>query len=139
MSRNLERLQDAYAAFARGDTALAFADLDPECVFRAGSDLLPTGGEYHGKREIVGRWLPTLAAHMPDLRLLIDEIVESGDTICVTGTSRATLAGSSIEVKSPFCHVWHFRAGKIAGARFFTDTAVLMDAIQQRDGVMVHA
>ena len=130
MSSNLDQLKSAYEAFARGDVEAAFADLDEQCTFHAGSDFLPAGGDFHGKQEIMGRWLPELAANFQDLRMDIEETIEEGDSICVTGTMRANVAGT--DIKGPFCHIWHYRDGKVVDARFFAPEAEAMMAMQRQ-------
>lgn len=137
MSDNRRKLQEAYDAFARADFEAAFANLDEECTFHNGSDLLPAGGDFHGKREIVGRWLPELGANYENLRLSIDEMIGDGDAICVCGTSRSTVAG--VVVKSPFCHVWHYRNGKVIDARFHTQQVEALVAIQRKAGMAAGA
>jgi ketosteroid isomerase-like protein len=131
MPDNLDTLKAAYEAFGRGDVEGAFAQLDEDCVFHNGSDLMPAGGDFHGKQEILGRWLPELGANFEGLRLSVDEIIGEGDSICVCGTARSTVAGT--DIKSPFCHVWHYRDGKVVDARFHTQSAEAMVAIQSRD------
>ena len=131
MSENLTRLTEAYEAFSRGDMEAAFANLDEECVFRTGSELTPSGGTYHGKQEIMGRWLPALGATFENLRLSIDETIGEGDSICVCGTIRSTVAGR--DIKSPFSHVWHYRDGKVVDATFLSHDAEVYAAVQARE------
>jgi ketosteroid isomerase-like protein len=123
----------AYEAFGRGDVEAAFAQLDDECVLHSGSDLVPAGGEFHGKQEIMGRWLPELGANYQDLRLSIDEFIGDGDSIAVTGTGRSTIAGT--ELKSPFCHVWHYRDGKVVDAHFHTQQVDAFVAVRERAAI----
>ena len=137
MSENLEVVKVGYAAFSRGDLDAAFAALDLDCVIRAGTGMIPAGGDYHGKREIFGRWLPELIANYEDLRFLADSWIDARETIVVTGTLRTRLRGTAEEIKAPFCHVWRFREGKVVEARLFTDTAVTLQAVQLRDGPVI--
>lgn len=132
MSDNLTRLTEAYEAFARGDMEAAFANLDEDCTFRTGSDLLPSGGTYHGKQEIMGAWLPALGATFQNMRLSIDETIGEGDSICVCGTIRSTIGAQ--EIKSPFAHIWHYRDGKVVDATFLSHDANAVAAVQARDG-----
>jgi ketosteroid isomerase-like protein len=125
---NAEILQAAYEAFGRGDFEAAFADLDENCVWNSGSDLLPAGGTFHGKAEIMGGWLPEFGANFSDFELKVDEILESGDRVFVLGTEHATIASS--EVHGPFCHVWLYRDGKAIEASFFGQEAQTLNAVQ---------
>jgi ketosteroid isomerase-like protein len=131
MSTNRDALTTAYEAFDRGDIGTAFQFLDEECVFRAGSDLVPGGGSFHGKQDILGRWLPTIGATYENLRLTVEEMIGEGDAICVCGQERSTVAGK--EIKSAFSHVWHFTDGMVTDARFHTGEAEVLVALQERE------
>ena len=108
----------------------AFENLDDECVFHAGSDKLPAGGDFHGKQEIMGRWLPELGATFQDMRLNLSEFIDGGDSIAVVGTIRARVAGT--DIKDAFCHVWHYRDGKVIDASFFSPEVDAFVALQEQ-------
>jgi ketosteroid isomerase-like protein len=137
MSENVKKLSEAYEAFGRGDMEAAFKNLHEECTFRTGSDLTPSGGTYHGKQEIMGRWLPALGATFENLRLTVDETIGDGDTICVCGTTRAKVAGK--DLKSPFAHIWHYRDGKVIDAMFLSHDANVFSAVQEREAAKAGA
>ena len=130
---NVQVLKQGYEAFQRGDFDAAFANFADDVVVRGGSDSIPAGGTYHGLDELRGRWLQEFGATYADFRMTIEETIDAGDWTVVLGTSRGQLQKTSEELKSPFCHVWRWKGDKIVEARFFTDSARLLSAIQNLD------
>jgi ketosteroid isomerase-like protein len=131
MSNHHEALKSAYEAFGTGDFPAAFEQLHDDCVLHEGSDALPYGGDFHGKQEIMGRWLPLIGAHFENLRLTLDELVGDGETVCVLGTIRGRIAGE--DIKTPFCHVWHYEDDKVVDARFHNQQVDALLAIQKKE------
>jgi ketosteroid isomerase-like protein len=130
---NSDTLKAAYEAFGRGDVEAAFSQLDEECVFHNGSDKVPAGGDFHGKADIMGRWLPELGANYEGLRLTVEDMIGDGDAIAVNGMTRSKVAG--VEIKSPFCHVWRYRDGKVVDARFHTQQVEAYIAVAEQAAI----
>ncbi len=83
-------------------------------------------GDYRGRDEIVGTWLPELGTYedstSEDVRFL-----DAGDHVVVLGREAATVNGHRIA--NAFCDVWRFD-GQLEEAWFFGDgaqTARVMD------------
>jgi uncharacterized protein len=123
---NADTSRAAYEAFIAGDIERAFAD--ENCVWEAGSELIPAGGVYHGKAEIISGWLPAFGQSFSDFQMTADEFLEDGDRVVVLGTQHAVVGGN--EVDGPFCHVWRYRDGKAVEARFFGQEAATLNAMQ---------
>jgi ketosteroid isomerase-like protein len=130
---NAEIARSAYEAFIRGDIDVAFRNLDDDCTWRAGSPELPSGGVFHGKQEILGRWLAEFTATFQDFRMTCDEVLGIDDRVIVTGSTRATVAGQ--EIKAPYCHLWTYRDGKAVEASFFTYEAAAVLALQKAHAI----
>jgi ketosteroid isomerase-like protein len=130
---NADKCRAAYEAFIRGDIGAAFADLADDAVFRAGSEVLPAGGTFHGKDEITGRWLAEFGATFQDFRMTCDEVIEVGERVLVLGSSRATVAGTPL--KAPYCHLWTYKDGKAIEAVFFTHEAETALALQKAHAI----
>jgi ketosteroid isomerase-like protein len=124
---NAETCRAAYEAFLGGEIEKAFQDFDENIVWRNGSDLLPAGGCYYGKAEVMNNWLAEFAANWVDFWMDLDEFLEVGDRVFVLGTTRATFGGQ--EVKSPICHIWTYRDGLAVETCFFTFEAISYKAM----------
>jgi len=118
---HVEQARAAYDAFGKGDIEAAFADLADGCVFHGESPDLPAGGDYTGRADIMGRWLPDLGTTYQDMSVVPETYIDGGDHVVVLGDERATVNGTPTGGR--FCHVWRYEGDKVAEAWFFGDTA----------------
>jgi len=125
---HVESSRAAYEAFARGDIEAAFADLRDDCVFHGNSAGMPAGGDYRGREEIVGKWLPELVSTFEGFEVRPTTFLEAGDHVVVLGEDHATVRGTPLQAM--FCHVWRYEGDQIAEAHFFSDSAMALRAMQ---------
>jgi uncharacterized protein len=119
MSTSSTVVEEAYAAFGRGDIA-ALLDLLDENVEWASPRTLPQGGDYQGKLA-VAKFFENVGAAWNPLSVKVEELGEVGDG-CVVGVVRldGTLrAGGAAGYGST--HVFNVRDGKITRFREYTD------------------
>jgi ketosteroid isomerase-like protein len=124
---HVESSRAAYEAFSRGDIEAAFADLRDDAVFHGNSQGLPAGGDYRGREEILGKWLPELAA-FEGMEVGPSRFLDAGDHVIVMGDQSATVAGQRLD--GTFCHVWRYDGDKVAEAWFFEDSAQTLRAME---------
>jgi ketosteroid isomerase-like protein len=60
------------------------------------------------------------------------EFLEAGERVTVLGRLQGRTVASGVAFDVPFCHVWTIRAGRLVHGRFFTDTAVLAQALRAK-------
>jgi ketosteroid isomerase-like protein len=129
-------VQDAYAAFGRGDVQSILAVLDDEVVWKGvygAGPMVPMAGERRGKAA-VGEFFRLVAEHITFSMFEPREFVAGGGKVVALGRYKATTsAGGSFE--SDFAMVFTLRNGKVSEFQEFTDTASLNAAF----AVGVHA
>ena len=119
-------VQEAYAAFGRGDVPGILATLDDHIVWKAvhgAAPHVPTAGERRGK-PAVSEFFRILGESFQFERFEPREFIEQGDRVAVLGFYTArTSTGKRIE--SEWVMVFTFRNERIAEFQEFTNTAML--------------
>ena len=119
MGTNASLVQDAYAAFGRGDIA-AVLDMVSDDVEWSSPRTLPHGGEFHGKAD-VGQFFKAIGANWKALPLEVEAVSEIGGDL-VVGVLRADGVRSDGNQQSyGAAHVFNVRKGKITGFREYVD------------------
>ena len=126
---NVKTVQDAYAAFSRGDIP-AILDLLSEDVtwhMPGPTEIIPFAGRYEG-REGVGRFFAALDGAESVERFEPQEFIAQGDKVVVLGryTGRIRANGQADDIE--FVHVFTIRDGKIARFRQYNDTSAAVAA-----------
>jgi ketosteroid isomerase-like protein len=119
MGANAQVVNNAYAAFGRGDIA-AVLDLVSDDVEWSSPQTLPHGGEYHGKTE-VGGFFKAIGANWAELPLDIEVVGEVGGDL-VIGVVRANgTRGTGAKQSYGAAHAFTVRNGKITKFREYVD------------------
>jgi uncharacterized protein len=126
---NVKVVQDAYAAFGRGDVQGILDRLDDGIVWKgvygAGSHV-PMAGERRGKAAVT-EFFKQVATHVNFSRFEPREFVATGNKVVTLGHYTAkTSAGK--EFDSDFAMVFTMRNGKVSEFQEFLDTAALNTA-----------
>lgn len=131
MGENVDRLEEGYAAFARGDVEAVLA-LAHDDVLWQGTPVkdLPGAGEHRGK-EAITAMLGEIPRHWDDFQLATDQFVEDGDTVVVLGHVDAKAKATGMPVKVPFAHVLTFEEGKVRRMTSLADTAIFVAAMRK--------
>ncbi|MBI4497235.1 MAG: nuclear transport factor 2 family protein [Chloroflexi bacterium] len=125
---NVALVQQAYAAFGRGDIAAVlqvFAD-DIEWVIPGPSDI-PFNGTRRGK-QAVGEWFGILGQNLDFQVFAPQEFIAQGDTVVVLVHSEGTIKRNSRKVMQDEAHVLTVRNGKVVRFQSFEDTAAVAAA-----------
>src|SRR5688572_16521712 len=93
MASNSEVVNEAYAAFGRGDIP-ALLEMMSEEVDWVVTDILPQGGSFRG-RDGVGQFFEGVGREWPELEIEIDELVADGDHVIGLGHGKGKLAGGA--------------------------------------------
>ena len=118
MSANTKVVQDAYAAFGRGDIPAVIALLD-ENVEWTSPRVLPHGGEFSGPTQ-VGKFFEGIGAAWDSLDLDIESVDQAGAN--VVGVMRAGGTLKSGETRSyAAVHVFEIGNGKIRRFREYVN------------------
>jgi ketosteroid isomerase-like protein len=123
---NTKVVQDAYAAFGRGDVQSILDRLDDgivwQGVYGAGSNV-PMAGEKQGK-PAVAEFFKLVATHVNFTRFEPKEFVAAGDKVVTLGHYTAKTSANK-EFDSDFAMVFTMRNGKVTKFQEFLNTAAL--------------
>ena len=125
-AENTKLVQEAYAAFSRGDVQAILDGLDDNVVwlgvYGAGPHV-PTSGERRGKKA-VAEFFKQVAESVTFSTFEPKEFVATGDTVVALGHYTATTpVGKSFD--ADFAMVFTVRNGKTVRSQEFTDSAAV--------------
>ncbi len=128
---NTRRVQEAYAAFGRGDipAVLGMLTEDVEWVTPGPPEVLPGAGQRRGRPEVAG-FFSALHDAQEFEHFEPQEFIAQADKVVALVQSRARIRASGRLLESEFAHVFTLRGGKIARFRAFADTAAAVAAYQ---------
>ena len=125
-ARNTKIVQDAYAAFSRGDISALLAtfadDITWTGVYGAGAHV-PTAGERRGKGA-VAEFFKLVAANVNFSRFEPKEFIATGDKVVALGHYTATTPMKK-SFDSDFAMVFTFRNGKVIQFQEFCNSAAI--------------
>jgi ketosteroid isomerase-like protein len=128
--RNIALVQQAYAAFGRGDIPglLALMDSAVSWITPGPSDL-PTAGKRRGHAG-VGEFFQTLTGLVDIVRFEPKEFVAQGDRVIVVGdeTARVKATGNNAEFR--WVHMFDVRDGRIVAFEEFGDVSAVLAEIR---------
>jgi ketosteroid isomerase-like protein len=123
---NTTVIQEAFAAFARGDVAAILERIDDNVVWNGvyGTNAsVPTSGERRGKAA-VAEFFKQVAEHVNFSTFEPKEFVASGDKVVALGHYAATTPpGGSFD--SDFAMVFALRNGKVVRFQEFSNSAAI--------------
>jgi ketosteroid isomerase-like protein len=126
--QNIQVVQDAYAAFRRGEIAAILASVaDNVEWFLPGEGLIPQSGLYRG-RDGVGAFFSKLADTTEFEAFEPAEFIAQGDRVIACGTYRANAKATGRTFEADWCMAFTIVNGKITRFREYSDTAIVADA-----------
>ncbi len=125
---NLAVVQQAYAAFGRGDIPGVLDLLTDDVVWTLqGPSTIPFAGTRRG-REGVAEFFSLVGETLEFEQFEPREFVVQGDMVAVLGYERSLIKPTGRTLEQEWAHVYTLRDGKIAKFRAFEDTAALVVA-----------
>ena len=128
---NVRTVQEAYAAFGRGDIAALLAMLDEgvEWVTPGPPEVMPTAGTRRG-REGVAEFFSTLA-ETDDIEVFEpQEFIARGDKVVAIIKCRTRLKATGRAVDDELVHIFTVRDGRVTRFREYFDTAAAVEALR---------
>ena len=131
---NVKLVQDAYAAFGRGDipTVLGMMDAKMEWREAEGNPYQPSGEPWHGPDAILQNLFMKLGADWDGFTVRPREFYDAGATVVVEGRYSGTHKKTGKALDAQMCHVFKFRDGKVTSFQQFTNTAHYQDVMGAR-------
>ena len=128
-SQNLEAIQGAYAAFAKGDVPGVLGVMDAEIAWTE-AEGFPYGGTYNGPNAVLEGVFMRLGTEWDNFAAVPAEFIDGGETIVSLGTYSGTYKATGKSFKADFAHVWTFRNGKVVRFVQYTDTLLVNRALE---------
>jgi ketosteroid isomerase-like protein len=124
---NVDVIESAYAAFAKGDLEAVLEYFSDSAEIVA-PESVPWGGEYEGP-EGMRTFLAKLLEHFTDFKSTPTKVLGADDNhvIVVARTSGKTKSGQRIEDEVVW--IYQLRDGSVTSAHAFSDTAALLEAL----------
>ena len=130
-AQNTKIVQDAYAAFGRGDVQTLLGHFDENIQWKpvtGAASYVPTAGERRGKAA-VGEFFKIVGEQVQFLQFEPKEFVAQGDKVVALGHYAAkSPSGRSFE--SDFVMVFTLRNGKVVHFQEFSDSAAINAAYE---------
>jgi hypothetical protein len=124
---NVQIIQEAYAAFTRGDIPSLLESLS-EDVEWIEPPVEPLGGTYRG-RESVAKFFERVNELSDFASFEPREYVAQGDRVVALGHYKATVRGTGRVYECDWAMAFTFANGKISKFQEFTDTAAFVAAL----------
>jgi uncharacterized protein len=122
----LDVVRDIYAALARRDLDAVTEFLDPGIEVTQDS-ALPWGGHYVG-RDGFGEFAVALVSNI-DSTVTVESMFQAGDAVVQHGRTAGTVRATGTAFDISECHIWTIREGRAVEARFFIDSAAMLQAL----------
>jgi ketosteroid isomerase-like protein len=129
--RNLEAVDEAFAAYDRGDMDRIADIADPEVVVSQMEEL-PDAETFHGRRgllDVIDEW----QSAWDDVHVERLTTHEVGEHVVTTVRQRARGRSSGVEVEGVFTFVFTIKAGRLVRWRMFVDEAQALEAVARTD------
>jgi len=126
---NVNAVQGAYEAFARGDVPAVLGFLDAGIAWTE-AEGFPYGGTYNGPDAVLEGVLMRLGTEWDGFTVMPDEFIDGGDTVVVLGHYGGTYKATGKRFQTDFAHVWKIRDGKAVRFVQYTDTLIIQRALQ---------
>jgi uncharacterized protein len=120
---NVQTIQDAYAAFGRGDipALLNLLSDNVDWYLPGNEQIVPYAGKYQG-REGVGSFFSRLGAAEETTRFEPLEFIAQGDRVVATGIYGAHVRTTGNDYGFEFVHIFTVNDGRITDFRQYADT-----------------
>lgn len=123
MQRDIEKVEEIYAAHARRDFKSLLLLLAKDVEFIQSAEL-PWGGLYAG-HDGVHRLLNMVATYL-DSRAVIERLIDAGDKVVAVGRSVGKARATQLEFDVPVVHVWTFHEGLVTRLESYIDNETML-------------
>jgi hypothetical protein len=126
---NLNIIQGAYAAFAKGDVPGVLGIMDANIAWTE-AEGFPYGGTYNGPNAVLEGVFMRLGAEWDGFAAVPAEFIDGGDTIVALGKYSGKYKATGKSFQADFAHVWKMQDGKAIRFVQYTDTLLVHRALQ---------
>jgi ketosteroid isomerase-like protein len=127
---NIQIVQEAFAAFGRGDVPGLLAMLTEDVTWdHPQSGAIPWAGARRGREQVTG-FFQSLVGAVDVIAFEPRQFVAQGDTVVVLGAERMRAKATGREYAVEWAITFTLRDNRIAAFREYTDTAAIVEALR---------
>jgi uncharacterized protein len=134
MATPVDIVRRFYDALGRGDVPAVFSLLDAQVEWTEAEGFPYFSGTWHGPQAVLNNLLVPLSAEWDGFSANAHEFIAAGDRVVSLGTYSGTFKKTGRSFSAAFAHVWTVRGGKLVRFNMHTDTAKVLEAMQERIG-----
>ena len=127
----VELVKHYYASLAPGRRQDLVSILDPGFVLELQEGFPGARPSYRGMKSYFEDFLELIYGSIV-FEFLPEDFLECGAQVVTTGRMKGQAIPSAVAFDIPFVHIWTSNGRTLSHARFFSDTALLRDAIDGR-------
>ncbi len=131
MSTPLQKVQELYAAFGRGDIPFIIKTLAPTVTWSVdGPAGLPFFGDRHGPAGVT-KFFQDIGAHLDIQEFRPEQLFAQGDTVIALGFERGQAKATGKAFQGHWAHVFTFKNGQVVAFREYQNSAGVADALRE--------
>jgi len=119
-----------YDAIVPGHRERVFSLQASHIVYELPEGMPAGGGRFEGIKDVLERFLPDFYGAL-DVHFGAEDYITSGEHVVAIGRLRGKTREGAIPIDVPFVQVWTVRDDHLQRMRFFTDTAILTQALNK--------
>ena|SRR5258706_439080 len=127
----VELVKHYYNSLAPGRRHDLASILDPEFILELQEGFPGAQPRYRGMKAYFEDFLELIYGSIV-FEFLPEDFLECGAQVVTTGRMKGQAIPSAVAFDIPFVHIWTSNGRNLSHARFFSDTALLRDAIDGR-------
>lgn len=132
--RNIDLAKTGYKKFSEGDIEGVLAMFDPNMEWHEckGFPYVKENGIFNGPKAVAEGVFNPIPEHYDEFNIEIEELLESGDRVIMTGYYTGTWKATGKKFKANAVHVWTVKNEKLS--RFFqaVDTATIVNPVKAK-------
>ena len=126
----LQKVQEMYAAFGRGDVAFILGALAPDVTWSVdGPAGMPFFGDRKGPNGVL-KFFQELGANLDIQEFKPEQFFEFGDTVIALGVERGKAKATGKSFHGHWAHVFTFKNGQVVAFREYCNSAAFADAMR---------
>lgn len=126
----LQKVQEMYAAFGRGDVAFILSALAPDVAWSVdGPAGLPFFGDRKGQAGVAS-FFQDIGTHLDVQEFRPEQFFVQGDTVIVLGIERGKGKATGKTFAGRWAHVFTFKNGLVTAFREYSNSAAIAEAMR---------
>lgn len=130
MTNAIDLVRGFYAAIAAGDAAAIVDLLHPDLEWTEAEGFPYYSGTWRRPVDVVEKLLVPLSRDWDAFSAVADDFIVEGDRVVSLGAYAGVGKATGKSMRAPFAHVWRVADGKLKRFDMYTDTLLVMRALQ---------